>query len=480
MAEGSVEEFGGTIATGSIEAPRTRSASGELAIAGIASAAAGAIHVAAWGAHGDATTLAVLFVVLAIAQIEVAVAGLVRPNNLTASALAIVNLAAVAGWVTTRFVGISWIDGLQQAEDPGLADTIAAVLAGVAVVAATSFFGTRDESRPARALPITAIAAVAAALTIPAVVDATSHEHSHSEGTADHGPRPHRGCDGDRNTWPHRGCDGDRNRWPHRRRDAAHATDDATPAATGDTHGHTDDAATTSAMTWPRPWDPTAPIDFSGVEGVTAEQQARAEQLARDTLAELPQFADVSTLGAARLSVDRRLQHRLRALHQPWPHLRRRVARPEQARVARLPRRRQPTHARVGDVHRQRKAARRPRARRLRRTVDAVARPRQPLLGARRQWQPGGQGDHRRRRQLSDGHREGRRREPDGARLDRAARVRSVRGPRRARCRTGGRRRAARRPMRARPRSDRRPRARRWPPHRTTRTCRSTSAVSRA
>ena len=76
MAEGSVEEFGGTSATSSIEAPRARSASGELAIAGIASAAAGAIHVAAWGAHGDATTLAVLFVVLAIAQLEVAVAGL--------------------------------------------------------------------------------------------------------------------------------------------------------------------------------------------------------------------------------------------------------------------------------------------------------------------------------------------------------------------------------------------------------------------
>ena len=92
-----------------------------------------------------------LFVVLAIAQLEVAVAGLVRPNNLTASALAAVNLAAAAGWITTRFVGISWIDGLQQAEDPGLADTIAAVLAGVAVVAAASYFGTRDESRPARA-----------------------------------------------------------------------------------------------------------------------------------------------------------------------------------------------------------------------------------------------------------------------------------------------------------------------------------------
>ncbi len=141
MAVGSAEGSGDTSPTSPVAGSRARPASGELAVAGIASGAAGLIHLAAWGAHADATTLAVLFVVLAIAQLEVAVAGLVRPNKLTASALALVNLAAAAGWITTRFVGISWIDGLQQAEDPGLADTVAAVLAGVAVVAATSFFG---------------------------------------------------------------------------------------------------------------------------------------------------------------------------------------------------------------------------------------------------------------------------------------------------------------------------------------------------
>ncbi|MGH9133557.1 MAG: hypothetical protein ACRDZZ_06450, partial [Ilumatobacteraceae bacterium] len=175
MAVGSVDELGGARTTGSFAASRLHSASGGLSIAAIASAGAGVVHVAAGASHSDATTLAVLFVVLAIAQLEAAVAGLVRPGTITAGAVALVNLGAVAAWLTTRFVGISWIDGLQQAEDPALADTIAAVLAGVAVVGAASHFGTRDESRPARALPITAVAAVAAALTIPAVVDATSH-----------------------------------------------------------------------------------------------------------------------------------------------------------------------------------------------------------------------------------------------------------------------------------------------------------------
>ena len=55
---------------------------------------------------------------------------------------------------------------------------------------------------------------------------------------------------------------------------------------------------TVAALSWPRPYDPTAPIDFSGVTGVTAEQQGRAEALVAATQAQLPQFADVATLPA--------------------------------------------------------------------------------------------------------------------------------------------------------------------------------------
>ena len=42
----------------------------------------------------------------------------------------------------------------------------------------------------------------------------------------------------------------------------------------------------------------TQPIDFSGVPGVTPEQQARAEMLVASTLQDLPQFADVTKIGA--------------------------------------------------------------------------------------------------------------------------------------------------------------------------------------
>jgi hypothetical protein len=50
---------------------------------------------------------------------------------------------------------------------------------------------------------------------------------------------------------------------------------------------------TTTTVAGPRPYDPSKPIDLSGTPGVTAAEQARAEQLVRDTLRDLPRFANV-------------------------------------------------------------------------------------------------------------------------------------------------------------------------------------------
>ena len=51
-------------------------------------------------------------------------------------ALAAVNVGAVVAWAITRIAGISWIDGLEQAEAPQFADTACAALGAVAAVAA--------------------------------------------------------------------------------------------------------------------------------------------------------------------------------------------------------------------------------------------------------------------------------------------------------------------------------------------------------
>ena len=71
--------------------------------------------------------------------------------------------------------------------------------------------------------------------------------------------------------------------------------DASTTDATGSAgHTHTDTAAVA-----PTPYDPTKPIDLSGVPGVTPEEQARAENLIAITLIRLPQWADYHTAEAA-------------------------------------------------------------------------------------------------------------------------------------------------------------------------------------
>jgi hypothetical protein len=61
-------------------------------------------------------------------------------------------------------------------------------------------------------------------------------------------------------------------------------------------HAHGGDAAApgaeSHAVVPPKPYDPTKPIDLGGVEGVSLEQQARAENLIAITLDRLPKYSD--------------------------------------------------------------------------------------------------------------------------------------------------------------------------------------------
>ena len=60
-------------------------------------------------------------------------------------------------------------------------------------------------------------------------------------------------------------------------------------------HGTT----TTTIYTGPRPYDPTKPIDLGGEPGVTPAEQHRAEQLVRDTLRDIPKYANTAAAYAA-------------------------------------------------------------------------------------------------------------------------------------------------------------------------------------
>jgi len=52
---------------------------------------------------------------------------------------------------------------------------------------------------------------------------------------------------------------------------------------------------TPTTVCTPQPYDPSKPINLGCTPGVTAAEQARAEQLVRDTLRDLPHYADPNT-----------------------------------------------------------------------------------------------------------------------------------------------------------------------------------------
>lgn len=254
-----------------------------LAVAAMASIAAGAIHAGAIGIHAEHPSLARVFVLVAVLQLGWGLVALTRVSTGVAVAGYFVNAAIVAGWVLTRVSGIPWIDGLETAEDPQFTDTVCAVLGAVAAggALAAALFGRRPLPRARLALPGMAMAALA----VPAMFLGASHSHA-SDG------HDHAGSTAS----------------------AGHADDghhdDPTSVAAGEDHaddhphddaggGVADEAALTEA-TWPRPWDPAAGIDLSGVPGVSPEQEQRAAELIEATLRDLPAFADpgfVETLG---------------------------------------------------------------------------------------------------------------------------------------------------------------------------------------
>jgi hypothetical protein len=64
-------------------------------------------------------------------------------------------------------------------------------------------------------------------------------------------------------------------------------------------HAHGDEVDVVDEVTAPQPYDPTQPIDLSGMPGVTPEQQAFAENLIAVNLRYLPQWSDPATAEAA-------------------------------------------------------------------------------------------------------------------------------------------------------------------------------------
>ncbi len=273
-----------------------------LTAAIMTSIGAGIIHAAAAGVHAEHQQLARLFILCSVAQVGVGLLAIARPGRLLALPIIAVNAVAVGVWLATRVTGISWIEGLEVREAPQFADTACALLAAAAVGFAlgAALIGRRQGPAPKVMFPALAIAA----LTIPAMLSSGTHVHSHGHAATAAGvvdeSQPHsHAADGtsiaatDTGTATGSATGSASGSDPSADPAAVPAVDESQP------HSHTADGTSVALADWPRPWDPSQPIDVSGVAGVTPEQEARATKLIEDSLKDLPKYADTGAAVAA-------------------------------------------------------------------------------------------------------------------------------------------------------------------------------------
>jgi hypothetical protein len=289
--------------------------------AALASIGAGIIHAAAAGVHGEHRQAAIAFGALALFQVGWGALALVRSRPWIAWAGVAGNSLALAGWLVVTTSGIGFVDGLETAEGPGFADTMAALLALIAVAGALTA-AVAPELLRMPSFSSVPVAAVTAAVVMAATVATGAHhhgdeghehetptigdhddDHEHTSGD-DHDSDDEHGDDDDHTdtTDPDHGHTGTTSP------DHDHGGNNtrSTTGGHNDDHGHppsTDpgqpphDHDPGMPPPTPRPYNATLPVDLSGFPGVSAEQQARAEALVTSTLVQLP--AHYATTDAA-------------------------------------------------------------------------------------------------------------------------------------------------------------------------------------
>jgi hypothetical protein len=249
-----------------------------LATAAVTSVGAGAVHAVAAGQHQDHRWLAGGMVAAAVGQIAWGALALRGAGRRLLAAGALGNALAVAAWLVTRVAAVPAVPGLEAREALGFIDGTAAGLAAVAAgLALALLLGPSDATAGRARLALPAL--LVAALAVPAMVARPAHDHD-AVALADGATA----ADGHSHATSTGATSGDGT---------------ATQADGSGGTGATTVAPEPTAVVPPTPYDPELPIDLSGVEGVTPQQQARAENLIALTLARLPHFADPAVAEAA-------------------------------------------------------------------------------------------------------------------------------------------------------------------------------------
>lgn len=249
-----------------------------LVIAALGSAA---IHFGFAPMHLEANKVhGAFFLAVAWLQLGWALAVARKPSTLTYRLGILLNAGVIGVWLVSRTVGI---DGV--VEPWGVPDGAAAGLQAFVIVGS---FGPltrrlpRTEFRELTTGAVLGASAIAVSVLVSASMLPSLSGHGSDSGHS-HG--------GSTETVETAGADD-------------HHADGATDAAAhadGEGHDAADGSAdaATHAQAVAVPYDPELPIDLGGIEGVTAKQQAEAENVVADTLLGLPQWSDPKVAEAA-------------------------------------------------------------------------------------------------------------------------------------------------------------------------------------
>ena len=279
-----------------------------LRLSGFASIAAGSLHAVAAGLHAEHAVLVRVFLVAALVQVVWGLVAQSSSSRLTISLGVLVNAAAVGGWVLTRTTGIPFVPGLEIAESPQPADTVCAALAALSfLLIAASMLSAGRTLRPAFLLNG---AYLLAAVSLIGVWNVKTHDHAH--GTVDlvasdlvideNGvivdPNAQTGSSdtvvdsvapGTTVVATGSGSSGKKST----------TTTSTTTTTVAHTHQLTTAQAQALASGWPRAFDPSQPIDFTGIGGVTQAQASRATALIQNTARDLARYANYNDAIAA-------------------------------------------------------------------------------------------------------------------------------------------------------------------------------------
>ena len=278
--------------------------------ASFASIGAGVIHGAAVGLHADHFALSRIFLALTALQVCWGVLALNRTSKGISFLGLSINGIALGGWVLSKTVGISAVSGLEIVEKPQPADSLCALLAGISIV--SIMWAWNKRAHPAGHAVLLNGVYVCGSITLLALWGITGHVHAggHDVVLTDSGLSIN--ADGvivSPSTIAPSNVASPSTLIPTTSINVVVTTRKSSstvprgtttiPSTTTTTiHAHTvtRDQTLAAASGWPKPFDPAAPIDFSGIGGVTTEQATRAAVLIKSAARDLPKYA---TTGAA-------------------------------------------------------------------------------------------------------------------------------------------------------------------------------------